>query len=812
MSASPAPPASPPRSSPRTTLTPASPTPPSPPLVHIPFPPSPTLSDNRARSRSPSPARSPRSSTSPGDSHTLSPRPSTSALAQAGLGLLSVPGSPAEDSSDSTWPSSSAQPDSDGAGPRTAASSRANSSDGGERVAGDGSLSATEEAAGSGRGRKISFGTLLGNGRQPSSSPVAEPTPRKLSGPQKLLRRARSFGTATSPLLPSASAFAVPDLPKDGSNSSSSRLPPTPPLPSPPLPTRAYDRRRSSSSKRPDLEVFPPAPQSARSCDSSHTPWLRPMQSNVMPQTSTKGKEKEAAVDPDVHGVPGGRRKSMAIRRSTFSIFRRNDTPALPLPTASSIAPAAQDRPSTAPSQPTSIPSLPSLPSLRLSDSPYRMSWGFGPNSTSSPPNANPPIADLSLTISPLASPANSPLALRPQTPPPARRANSAESPTLRRNGSWAGSGREEVTASPNSDYATLGLWLERNGSPGASASPPARKLLTRAGRSNSDGLMRHRSVGARSAFDESSWPRISRSQSGSTLVASAGAEGETATPPIPIVRPPSPLKTSTSASVSAGPSSSRSSGGLGRRPTTPNSLTDGGSRGMFGAVSGFFSGGGGGGSSGMSRSSSGSSAAALPHEASEFGALFGGSPAKNRKRGLSVGNGIFGSSSVDSRKRAGSSSSLSNSWVPPSGGLLVPTPDGGTTPTGLTRHRASTEPRRLSSSSDHAGTSYFPPNASASPSRGLDLPRPSPHFSLPSPPESLSSTRRSSIAHSRPSTSPPMSRKASFSQGQPPPQGRSRSTSIKVEQEEGETPEGFVRRLTNVLNKGDVARVCASK
>ncbi|ORY63679.1 hypothetical protein BCR35DRAFT_187937 [Leucosporidium creatinivorum] len=817
-------PCSPRRRQPLTTITPASPSPspPSPPLVRIPLPPSPSPSPTATipPSRSPSPARSP--SPSPSDLNALSPRPSTSsALIQAGLGLLSVPASPADDqptSSDSGWHSGGQM------GSTSPSLSLANSDDGAESLAVD---SATEASHPAGRTRKISFGTLLDKGssaslgaRQPSSSTKPqEPTPRKLSGPQKLLRRARSFGTATSPLLPSNSAFAVPDLPKEHNNTStdaSSRLPPSPPLPSPPLPVSAGLRRSSSSSKRRDTEV--PSPSVPSSPNPSLTPiaphWL--FQPAVFPaSTSVKGKEKEKVVDQEGAGIPGGRRKStLALRRSTFSIFRRNDSVPTPQHMSDPSSPAEQDSPPIASIPPgaTAIPSLPSLPSLQLSNSPYRMSWGFGINSSSSSAPTSPPPADRPLSVSPLPSPLSSPRALRPQTPP-VRRTTSADSPPLRRNSSWAGSGRGgELSNSPESDYAALGLWMERNGSPGptSGAGSPQRKLLTRAGRSNSDGLMRNHTIASLPAFNEDGWRRIPRSQSGSTL-AQGGISSGTSTPPIPVVRPPSPLKISSSPS---GYVPSRSSGGLGRRPTTSGSMTDSGKegRGVFGAVSGFFTGSGAG-SSSMSRSSSSSSAAApSPGETNEFGALFGGSPSKARKRGLSVGNGIFGSSSVDSRKRAGSSSSLSNSWVPPTGGLLVPSPDGGITPTGsLTRNRASTDPRRLSTSSNNSQSSYFPLHPSSSPARPLHLP-PSPHFgALPSPPESPAGTRRSSIALSRPSTSPPMSRKTSFSQPQPPSRGRSRSASVKVEVEEGETPEMFVRRMSNMVNKGDVARVCAS-
>lgn len=641
------------------------------------------------------------------------------------------------------------------------------------------------------RARKISFGNLLEVGASdvgvghPTRHHTAEsqPAPRKLSGPQKLIRRAKSF--TTSPILGSTSTFGRQEHADKTKG------------PRDPSPSLAPSSRSSVEIADAAMHTLsPPAASPGSSSTSPTSPFFPPPKDSG---SNGKGKAKDFSVAGDTTAGPSRNRKStLMLRRSTFSIFRRNDSSSKA--SNPSPSPSLVDSPASSPTTTAFVPAqasgatLPSLPSLQFSSAPYRMSWQYG----AGPANGSPSTPSIVLPSAEGTPPRNG--------APPFRRTSSAGSPVLRRNGSWAGSIPAHVSQNERP-------WSESSPLQDASPVVPARRILTRAGRSNSDGISRFSLIGASSSSSDLTDPwqqRQARSRSGSTSNSTVSA----ITPPLSTYRPASPLKMiSASATVA-----SHAGGGVAvsstKRPLTAGSLTSiEGRGGVFGAVAGFF---GSSSSVNMSRSSSQNSAAVDTHSqsgANEFGALFGAaSPVKSRRRGLSVGDRIFGP--TDSRLRANSSSGLANSWVQPSpGGLLVPSPSDASTPTPtatFSRTRASTDPRRSSSSSHPSQSSYFPPflgsemgdyqTASSSFSH---------HTGLPSPPESSDAVQNSSVSLSRPSTSPPPSRKSSFSVQAP---GRSRATSIKVDVAEGETPEHFVSRLSSMLNKGDVARVLSSR
>jgi hypothetical protein len=202
-------------------------------------------------------------------------------------------------------------------------------------------------------------------------------------------------------------------------------------------------------------------------------------------------------------------------------------------------------------------------------------------------------------------------------------------------------------------------------------------------------------------------------------------------------------------------------------RKYTPN----GSSSSVFGAVSNF-----------LFSSSAGSSTP--PAETSEFGALFG-SPSKmsTRNRGMSAGTSLFGPNIVDSksRKRAGSTSSLARSWGPPltvGGSLLAPDRD--TSISERERMRTFSTASNTSSSRLSVPPVYSPGMISGSPSIQDVL------FSPPESPVSVMVSEKTRIAREQ------------------------RSQKVKVE--EGEEPEGYIKRLMDTVNKSEIARILSSK
>ncbi|KAK4051990.1 hypothetical protein OIO90_004520 [Microbotryomycetes sp. JL221] len=630
--------------------------------------------------------------------------------------------------------------------------------------------------------------------------------PKKLSNTQKLLRKARSFGT--SPLLGSSATFGSSSKPDRTATSAS-------PSPSP-SPTFGAFPSTSESRLSPSIEHSTHSGSGSASTSTSLSPAHSPKLTSItfanppLPGTinsgGTKGKGREIngegaatlrATDSDA-GQASSKRKS-TFRRSTFSIFRRNE------PTAkdwsSSDPPTPADNGPDA-NQPPVIPPLPSMPT--------RMSWYFGSSSSPSKSTSSSPVSAR------IAPPGESPKTRRADLPP-FRRSSSTGSPTasIKRDASWSSSIGQGLVASPEMEIpphtnqtSIAGLRVVET--------PSGRKVLTRAGRSNSDGP-------SRGPLPSLSLPPRYATQHVSSSTSDLASMGGL-TPTVdgqPRSRPPSPLKL---AFGGAAPGHSSLSNSPMRRPLTSDhtlgtSSSSTSSRGgMLSAVAGLFGSGSSSGaaSANMSRSSSStSSSAAGGADASEFGALFGGSSSSKRRRGLSVGDRIFNSTN-DTRKRAGSSSSLQNSWVPPANvtSLQVPTPDAVTpmAPSG-TRSRASTDPKRLSTTSSMSPGSYFPPfNSDSSPGR------PSRSASVSTPPDSVEAGsgggRRLSFAFGGNSAatktyaSPPASRKASFSNAQTT---RSRSTSVKVDIEPGETPFEFVERLKTLVSSAGVLQVLAS-
>ncbi|GAA5895282.1 PH and SEC7 domain-containing protein [Sporobolomyces salmoneus] len=238
--------------------------------------------------------------------------------------------------------------------------------------------------------------------------------------------------------------------------------------------------------------------------------------------------------------------------------------------------------------------------------------------------------------------------------------------------------------------------------------------------------------------------------------------------------------------------------------------------------------------SASMSRSSS--SATSTPStpgaggiETNEFGALFDGSggrgkatrPGTGRKRGLSVGNGFFGSSSastasVTKEREMGRARSGSGSSVASDSPLKVPGV--------LGRMRASTDPnKRLS-----VGSSNFGGNTANTSNSSLALPQPAGGIgSRPATSEGVASLfgeggngnrqRGSSLSIVSPSQqssnfSPTLT--PGFRQ-EPKPVKKFPTPNLEL----GETPEDFVRRLMmgegedgeGKVGKGDVSRVLSA-
>ncbi|KAM0747277.1 hypothetical protein T439DRAFT_98029 [Meredithblackwellia eburnea MCA 4105] len=547
-------------------------------------------------------------------------------------------------------------------------------------------------------------------------------------------------------------------------------------------------------------------------------------------------------------------KKSSLFKRRSFSLWRRTDTsnsitapPSPALEGEHDLSTAASTTSASASNQSSSFESsrnsdspgfvqgdgevtAPSLPSLQLSSSPYRMSWGFGSASgNSSPSSSNSPV---NLNHTQYRRPHSS------SGPPGGAGSWNGRPTSLLLVGSPAG---EQIQ-----DNVGLGFQMENGGSAGAgpvssSERSPRRRsasALTRLVRSNSDAAHRlETNPSTSSLFQSSSTSTRPGSSSGPSLPvpgqitftssplsspkASAvtllpNSQGRLTSSPHSS-RPPSPVKRNASSSsllFSNSQTLDRPSFSGSKSKSRSGSNAGGGPTGVFSAVTGFFSGsvtsltGSNSNSNNMSRSSSSNSMAGHGGEGSagipsEFGALFdskGSSKSSPRKRGLSVGNGIFSTS--PSRKRAGSSSSLSNSWVPPplpsAGGnsnmtLAVPdmTSGGGsgstssnspTTATAATtqfgRSRASTDPRRFSFSSQ---------------------------ASMPSPPVSPTITRRSSFAaQSRSGGDSPV-----LPLTVPAVSGRARAASVKVAP--GESSEAYVHRLMVEVGKGEVARLLST-
>ncbi|KDE06376.1 hypothetical protein MVLG_03284 [Microbotryum lychnidis-dioicae p1A1 Lamole] len=620
-------------------------------------------------------------------------------------------------------------------------------------------------------------------------------------GARALLRKARSF--TSSPTLSSSATFD-PVTPRDKSPHREPKLSAVPIVPT-----------RKGKEKAVEQQSPPPPPPPTSTSHWLFSPLVSPSvqvdaarsQVSSVPTQTASSVDALSARDTSSSEREANRKKgSTSSRRSTFSIFRRNasqnDTHTLPVQAASTPDSTTFDAPFPSPSTPLTAESysLPSLPALQLSTNPYRMSWGFGTGSANtsdlrnSPQRAGPPATTLQAGSSALPSPSV------PQTASKMTLAKPISS-SLRRNDSWAGS-----TSSSSSGKGALNgdvTMTGGNSGPGVVnhplTSPATRRVLTRASRSYSDGSQRPISIVVQS-------------------------DDEPAVTPVPVpAAPPQLCRPKTSGSIS----SDR------ERPV-----------GVFGAVSNFFSGSASSSSSSnlaatvssatMSRASSNNSlksktttiSPTLANETNEFGALFGAAslPTKGRMRGLSVGAGIFGGSS-DGRKRAGSSSSLSNSWIPPTatavaaptvGGMLAPTESLSTPTSG--RLRASTDPKRLST-----GASGGAPDGSSSTS----IPS-SPNLGMfASPPASPTMMRRrSSFAFYRQSTgTSPSSRKASFAATTPSGPGTMSSTQMargrsstmllapsvpKIDPEEGETPSAFVDRLVSLLTRPDVSRCLA--
>ncbi|KAK4050285.1 hypothetical protein OIV83_003606 [Microbotryomycetes sp. JL201] len=609
----------------------------------------------------------------------------------------------------------------------------------------------------------------------PSSTSVTDsetvPT-KKLSNTQKFLRKARSFGT--SPLLGSSATFGATNKantspspspsPTFGTfpNSSNTRLSPTA------TPVLAF----------PDIGSAPGSGSTSTSLSPDHSPTLASVSFALSPSQHSNATQNKRSGDLSAHlaetETSAGKRKS-TFRRSTFSIFRRNDS--AKSPPASDLSFSPGDGPADA-SRPPIIPPLPSMPSS--------LSWKFG---------SSPHKSTTSSPASVRRQETTSPVAAKRMQPPPFRRSSSAGSPTasIKRNSSWSSSMHGGIVDSPESELPPA--LIQNMGSLRVVETPSGRKVLTRAGRSNSDGPTRGSLPSltfpqtATSSFSDSLRPS-------STLDVALGSASQS-NEALLRSRPPSPLKSS----FSPAPSSAR-------RPMTADQVLGPAPRvGMLSAVAGLFAGSSSSssnlGSASMSRSTSATSSAAA--ETSEFGALFGGSSSSSkRKRGLSVGDRIF-SVTKDTRKRADSSSSLQNSWIPPANpgsNLQVPTPDAAT-PMAHGRSRASTDPKRLSTTSSTVSSgSYFPPFPATG---SFTSPPDSPEAGQAHNPRRLSFVFGSNSNSSK--TTPPASRKTSFSTQQT----RSRSTSIKVDIEPGETPAAFVDRLRGLVSKAGALQVLAS-
>ncbi|SCV74862.1 BQ2448_7891 [Microbotryum intermedium] len=647
-------------------------------------------------------------------------------------------------------------------------------------------------------------------GEQVAHGSSTTATARKSGGGARaLLRKARSF--TSSPTLPSSATFA------SGPSRDKSPHRELKPSAVPILPTRKGKEKaiEPSTSTTTSHWLFSPLVSPQVQVDVSN-PQISPVPTPIaveLPRTTAPPTDVIPVRNAASSERESDRKKnSTSSRRSTFSIFRRNasqnDTHAPPVPTAST---PGFDSPLPSPSTPQTAESysLPSLPALQLSTNPYRMSWGFGIGSSdpSEPKNspqrsartgsgATTPQRDASASTNPTGPHSASKMALAKPV-----------STSLRRNGSWAGSTNSQSSSSGkgavNGDATSSGV-------PGfvnqPLTNPVTRRILTRASRSYSDGSQRPISIVVQSEDKPGMLIRPD-----SCTVA-----------PIPVPAASTQL----------------------RRPKTSGSISSDRDRsvGVFGAVSNFFSGSASSSSSSnlaatlssvsMSRASSNNSlkltattiSPTLANETNEFGALFSAasSPTKGRMRGLSVGAGIFGSG--DGRKRAGSSLSLSNSWIPPTAvavvaptvdGMLAPT-EGSSTPTSG-RLRASTDPKRLST----GGLVAAPDGASSA-----SIPS-SPSFgTFASPPASPTMMRRSSFAFSRqPAGTSPSSRKTSFAATTPSGSGslsstqmaRGRSSTMlfvpsvpKIDPEEGEAPSAFVDRLVSLLSRPDVSRYLA--
>lgn len=652
-------------------------------------------------------------------------------------------------------------------------------------------------AGGTSPTRKVSFGESLGISRPSSVAPLSagvapgtsvagqtsaplatpppeQPTPRKTSGPRAFLRRAKSFGTASS------SGWSFPGSHQNSNGAAStSQLPPSPPLPSPTLPPPHFPPGTSPT-------VAPPSPalstasskgkERASALPDAAPHWLF---ASVPPPSPTIPTHRERGLSIDTD------RKASLLKRRSFSLWRRGD-PADSSPVDNHDSSDAATTASFDSTRPDEDP--PSLPALHLSS---RMSWAWGAQAPAESPTTSPhpsPSKQANVQSSPGAK-------LRTS-----RRPHSSSGPPG--GGGW-GSRPESIVSSPaeESREEAVGLGFDV---PSRPASLKRQSTLTRLVRSNSD-------VGNRPYTPPFLSPSGQRFHGTSTPPVN--------TPSPQISRSPSPLKPNasyTNTPLSTSPErdrlsrAQRSSNSQSRRPSTASGTERGG--GVFGAVTGFFSNSIGSsnstGASNMSRSSStasvganGASTPALGGDVSEFGSLFDKGKG-SRKRGLSVGTTLFSPS--PSRPRAGSSSSLSNAWVPPSGGSLgasltvpnastdvlvtlgmVGSPGGGGGSASTGRSRASTDARRFSFSSNASSQSSIPP---------LPSPR---LFPQPTPPfQGVSS----------PPTSPPITRQSSSGQLK----ARARAASIKVA--EGETPEAYVQRLLVEISKSEIARTLSSQ
>ena len=570
------------------------------------------------------------------------------------------------------------------------------------------------------------------DGAEASGSAEGGQQQRKTSGPRAFLRRARSFGANGGLGTTTTSGPTLPPV----------TLPPSPPLPSPPLrPTSSLAQAQTGKDKE-------------RASNEGQQPWL------LSPNPSTNLYSSSSS-SLRLGGEDGERKASALLKRRSFSLWRRTDS--IPPPTTRSpvephlaaYAPPApftppHDLPAPATPPRTSTTDAPSLPLFDLSNDPYRMSWSsFSHEDLPASPSRVPPSPEKVPSLAP--------------PPPRIGRPHSSSGPPG--GGSWTGRPTGLFVVSPAAEEVreeTVGLGFEIAGN----GSVKRRSTLTRLVRSSSDAASRGRPH----------IPAQARPPTPSTLPRARAATTESEHLPVSPAKPSFALLNPAPAHPSHSPERAPRS----RRPTTANSTSS-----VLSLVTGFF------GSSSsspahhpMSRSSSARSSGshtgtgATGGDLGEFGALFdaGGAKKSPRKRGLSVGNPLFGSTSSSSspgRTRAGSSSSLSNAWVPPGSTSTLTVPPAGEPAPGSRRGSAEIVVlrRRLSVSS--------------------------------------TASREDSLLH--PGLPPGQANRLT-----PPPSPTviKKAPSVKqsVKAQESESPQAYVDRLGCEVRKSEVARLLAAQ